>query len=262
MLIRPFLIILAGSALVALALAVHALGNSVKLLCPACFAMDAVAENVYVDPALEPRDRERLLAMVGRARDRVAQVLGPVEARPVIVACASWQCFAEFGGLVPLPGQPAMKANALADRYIRLSPIGHDDYVLAHELAHAELHHRLGTRIAFHALPTWFDEGLAMIISGDPQVRGIRAAPASAEPLDLATLVSPQAWHKAALAGQPVYQHAYVEVARWYAIVGRDGVAQLIARLRAGEDFAKTYAEIAGWPVPERAQRPRPAALL
>jgi hypothetical protein len=53
------------------------------------------------------------------------------------------------------------------NRAVMLSPRGIDAVIAAHELAHVELHERLGSH-AGH-VPQWFDEGLAVLVSDDPR---------------------------------------------------------------------------------------------
>lgn len=83
---------------------------------------------------------------------------------------------------------------------VRLSPRGFDPVILVHEASHVALHGRLGTiRLLSGAVPAWFDEGLAVIVSGDARylAPGSTAAErCTAEPTEMPA--SPWTWAREA----------------------------------------------------------------
>ena len=80
---------------------------------------------------------------------------------PVWLMCLSGEC----GVRTP----PLPLAMAYMNLFVFVYPDGATRTILAHELAHAELHQRVGSgrRFFSQAVPTWFDEGLAVYISQD-----------------------------------------------------------------------------------------------
>ncbi|MCC1482229.1 hypothetical protein [Roseibaca sp. Y0-43] len=58
---------------------------------------------------------------------------------------------------------------AYLNLFVFVYPDGATATILAHEMAHGELHARLGTarRLVSQPVPTWFDEGLAVLVSQD-----------------------------------------------------------------------------------------------
>jgi hypothetical protein len=119
-----------------------------------------------------------------------------------------------------------------------LSPRGIDPVIAAHELSHVEFHVRLGSRR--DQVPQWFDEGLAVLISGDeryllPPTVPDRCRDASLEPLPR-TL---EAWLRAAGADEQVYAKAACRVYRWAeAHGGERAVLDLVDRLDRSDRFA------------------------
>ncbi|MFG1943168.1 hypothetical protein [Nonomuraea sp. NPDC048826] len=70
-----------------------------------------------------------------------------------------------------------------------LSPRGADPVIASHELSHVELH----TRLAGAEVPQWFDEGLAVVVCGDPRYLApasvrVSPSPPSSRPGDPAVL--------------------------------------------------------------------------
>jgi hypothetical protein len=110
-----------------------------------------------------------------------------------------------------------------------LSPRGVDAVIASHEMAHIELHQRLDADV-----PQWFDEGLAVVVAGDPRYLGEHCRTAFEGPLP-ETL---PAWLDAASADQQVYARAACRVQRWLgATGGRDAVLRLIDQMNGGAAF-------------------------
>lgn len=207
------------------------------LACPMCFGMERLSGNVFVESILSAEDRTRFLAMIAKSEQMVAGFYGELRENPVVIACASEDCARRLGG-------KGAKAISYANFGMRLSPSGLDPTIIAHERAHIELHGRLGlVRFLAGAVPAWFDEGLAVVISDDPRY----LLPADAkdrcrsEPNeDLPSGMTE--WMRRASVDHSLYAQAACRVLRWgNAHGGRNGLVALITRVAQGEHFDSLY---------------------
>ncbi|MCU0911553.1 MAG: hypothetical protein MUE98_09490 [Rhodobacteraceae bacterium] len=133
-------------------------------LCPTCAGLTEVAPGIYLD---DPAATRRTLMMLEAAERRVARVFGKGDSRPVVLVCRTAECEARVGGLWQAPHTLGV---AYGWSFVRLSPRGFSEDVLAHELTHIEIHRRIGLiAIATGRLPAWWNEGMATIVaSGRP----------------------------------------------------------------------------------------------
>ena len=84
-------------------------------------------------------------------------------------------CDARLGGR----GAAAVTYSLGPISIVRIAPRGLSPTVLTHELAHTETHARLGfIGQLSRRMPTWFDEGLSVVISNDPRYLGPGSGPA------------------------------------------------------------------------------------
>ena len=114
---------------------------------------------------------------------------------------------------------------------------------LTHELSHVELATRVGVVRALLKVPQWFDEGLAVLVSADPdftEARWLAATDNGARAPSPDRLRTLGGW--LSVDRELSYGTARHEVARWYARVGRSGLDRLFAALHAGETFERAYA--------------------
>lgn len=200
--------------------------------CPRCFGMSEVAPGVYTtaDPTAE--QARTLTRLVTDARQRVATFYGHRQSSPTVVACFDDACYGRIGG-----GRE--RGVAVLNQAVMLSPRGMDVGILAHEMSHVELHHRLGGAQA--QVPQWFDEGLAVIAGDD---RRYIAPPGSADRClvraDGPLPASLDEWLKAASADVDEYAKAACEVSQWLAKFDtpHQATARLVDGLRSGESFA------------------------
>lgn len=220
------------SALAVLAVALPV--RSAKLFAPSLFGMQRAADKVYVDPDLPTRERVAIAAARVEARRTIVAFYGDAVADPVLVVCASWDCYRRFGGR-----RGNAQGQTVSDRLL-LSPRGRSAVTVAHEWAHAELNERVGYA---SGVPSWFDEGLAVLASGDPRYTEERFARDTAGGARAPRLDQMRTLHDF-LAAPCAYVTARHEVARWVARVGRRGVLELFAALRRGERFNDAYRRV------------------
>ncbi len=205
--------------------------------------MRSLGGGVYVDPAMPAEQVQGLKRVVEGARRRVALFYGATSASPNVVFCASQDCYCDLGGI----------GLGFSDgAHVLISPQGRRHAIVAHELAHVELASRIGgLERVLDLLPQWFDEGLAVLTSmarefddeawSEATGEGA-AAPALSEIAamnDWSRRTGPNGEHM-----QMTYGTARREVARWFAVVGVDGLADLLTALETREPFAEAYARI------------------
>ena len=109
-------------------------------------------------------DRAKLLAAIAAAEARIAHFYGSFEAQPTLLACMTEACDHKLGGR----GARATTYTAISGSFIRFAPRGLNETIISHEFSHAELHRRIGAwKLLMEVVPAWFDEGVAVIASGD-----------------------------------------------------------------------------------------------
>lgn len=135
--------------------------------CPGCYGLERVAPGVYAEPGLPASRRQQVVSAVEEANRRVDRFYGGRVSSPRIVACLTDGCYRRIGG-------GGERGVAVLNSAVMLSPRGVDPVIASHEMSHVELHTRLHSSGA--RVPQWFDEGLAVLVSGDPR----HLAPATA----------------------------------------------------------------------------------
>ncbi|WP_440087331.1 hypothetical protein [Streptosporangium sp. LJ11] len=196
--------------------------------CPGCYGMERIRPGLYVEPDLPAARQRQVAEAVDAAARRVEDFYGGRESSPGVLACVTSACYRRIGG-------GGERGIAVLSRTVMLSPRGIDPVIASHEMSHVELHARLGSR----RVPQWFDEGLAVLVSGDPRY----LAPETAR--DRCLVDSKEAlpetledWLRAAAADQRLYAKAACRVSRWAeANGGRQAVLELIGHVAGGGEF-------------------------
>jgi hypothetical protein len=203
------------------------------IVCPQCFGFERLRGSIFVDPAMSTDLRSDFLENVTEGEQRVSSFFGGLRERPTILACASTTCARRMH-------EKGARAVSYAQYGLRLSPVGLDVVTVAHERTHIEVHGRIGiVRFLTGALPAWFDEGLAVLVSDDPRYlrpagSGDRCLAAPNQNLPIGTAE----WMRRASADPTLYTQAACRVQRWAdAHGGRDGLLLLIDRVGAGASF-------------------------
>jgi hypothetical protein len=123
-----------------------------------------------------------------------------------------------------------------------IGPEGQNPEVVAHELMHAELADRVGSRRRITAIPVWFDEGIAMQVDFRPQfdlpeseARGgtsyVRQLEARGQFFDQ----DPQRLTRN-------FRAAKAEVAQWLSLAGQRSLYERLEQIRAGRPFQDVVA--------------------
>lgn len=209
-------------------------------LCPTCYGFSRIAPGIYDERTATSIESRALLTAIAEAEPLLANVYMKTKAPlPVIFACKSHTCYTRLRG-----GRD--KAAAFANWAIRVSPEGRNTTILTHELAHVELYERLGSSTLYSSsLPTWFDEGLAVMVSRDERYLTTDAAGKllcktginRPLPEDLNSWIG-----EAEIDHQTLYAQAGCRVLTWW---NRENspraVINLIDALRSGKTFATVF---------------------
>ena len=92
----------------------------------------------------------------------LASSITPLQARPLIVFCASEACYQSFGFY-------KSTAESIGRFCIVISPRGWKPFYIRHEMIHRVQVQQLGV-LKMYREPTWFIEGMAYSLSEDPRV--------------------------------------------------------------------------------------------
>jgi hypothetical protein len=198
------------------------------IACPQCYGLSSLGDGVYAE-----RDDEAYQRIVAGAQQRISAFYGGRVSDARVLICATQECYRSIGG-------GGEKGQAFGRWALRLSPDGANETIATHELAHLELHKRLGS--AYESVPDWFDEGLAVLISEDvrylnPAGGGDRCRVPYAE----AAPITDADWAAFGPAGSDhKYLLAACVVSRWVdEHGGPSGVLTMIGDLRAGKKFSE-----------------------
>ncbi|MDD5394726.1 MAG: hypothetical protein PHE17_17050 [Thiothrix sp.] len=214
----------------------------------------SIAPNVYVEPVMDGMSRRQLAQATADAEQAIGAAYGSVRTHPPIYACATDGCYTHMGGSM------GSTAEALDDRIV-LSPGGLNWHFIAHEWSHAELFSRL-TPATWQRMPQWFNEGLAVAISQEPEysenawqyvlannlpcpryeeLRGLRTLPQWSDAVSYYNQQNESHRARGEMEVAPVYAAAGHVVRPWLARVGSAGLSRLIQRMNAGAPFDAVF---------------------
>lgn len=220
---------------VALAWLLHSELHLRTYLCPACSGFRQVAPQIYVDQQATDEQIDAALQDLATAEGMVLDFYPERMSDPVWLLCLSGDC-----GMRSLPRPLAI---AYMNLFVFVYPDGATPTILAHELAHAELHERVGSNRRFfsQAVPTWFDEGLAVYISQDTRYLDIEAGVVtSCKAGDWAQPPSDQRTFRrlGATEAEAIYTASACQVIDWLEHHGgAEAVLSLLSEIRAGDSF-------------------------
>ncbi|SNZ19617.1 hypothetical protein SAMN06265368_2707 [Cohaesibacter gelatinilyticus] len=130
-------------------------------LVPTVYGFQQIAPSIYAENSLTGQQQTKLLHQIDQARMMVKTTFGDRTAAPLWLICQSQSCKQRLKG-------KTAKARVYGWHLVHVSPDGVSLTILAHELAHIELHKRLGPwRYWQEDFPAWLDEGIAILTSRD-----------------------------------------------------------------------------------------------
>jgi hypothetical protein len=200
--------------------------------------LERVDADTFVDRGMPADERIQLADVLSEARQRVTAFYGSSTSDPRVLVCSTESCYRNIGG-------HGERGKAFLHFALILSPRGFNPVIATHELSHIEFHGRLGFRRSLtNAIPAWFDEGLAVIVSNDQRY----LAPPEAPDRCLVKTDKPlpgtmSEWNSAAgKQDSHVYAEAACRVSEWMSKRdGSRGVANLVRMVSAGMPFARVY---------------------
>jgi hypothetical protein len=137
--------------------------------------------------------------------------------------------------------------------HIALSPKALTKELISHELSHSELYNRVGGFFNWRKIPSWFDEGIAVLVGHDfrHDERAWQKIESENIPYpSIDELISTYQWVTAVHKYQKnlnkddivvVYSFAGHKVGQWYKKVGEKGLNELILKIKEGEKFENVY---------------------
>jgi hypothetical protein len=206
--------------------------------CPACYGLDRMDTETFVERVMSGQDRAKVRIVISEARQRVGTFYGNFTGNPRILVCSTENCYRHIGG-------HRERGKSFFDFALMLSPRGLGEVIVAHELSHVELHHRLGFfRSLTNAVPAWFNEGVAVTVSDDRRYLAPVDAPnrcllRSDGPLPSTTAE----WNRAAgRQDSEIYAESACRVSEWIAEWGGPhAVTNLVSLVAMGNPFSDVY---------------------
>jgi hypothetical protein len=158
--------------------------NYYRAFAPQFFGLNKIAPNIYSDQRLQLNAIQRAI----KAADQNAAKFFPNQtANPTYIVCFKQDCEAIFGGLP--------SGLTLGYHRVIISPRGFDQRIFNHERIHIDLHSLMNVTDVFKIrYPTWFNEGLAELLSGS-NCQGV--PPSVSEIERIKTVVSLIQWNVA-----------------------------------------------------------------
>lgn len=213
--------------------------------------MTPVCDDVVAEPGATAEDLDRLRRDWQSARGELGRVFGgEVRSSPIVVFCRTAACKLAFGADARAAAAKDLgfasatvttrEGPSPRSAVVVTGPVARTSRILLHEMVHAEAK----AYLPYDALPTWFQEGLATHVAGEP----ICAEVVAPSDLDVSTLATKRAWQRAVAehGALPAYCAASAAVGRWLAPA--DSAAERAARIRellasvaAGSSFGAAF---------------------
>jgi len=214
--------------------------------------MQPICDDVYAEPGLTEAQLTELRGAHQIARGNLARAFGVVKGpASIVLFCHSAACKQAFGAP---PANAAAKDLGFARDGVQTAsgyvtqpmvvvtgPVAGTHRILTHELVHSEMK----AYVPYDSLPTWFNEGVATMVAGEP---GCGAHPPSSL-FDVTMLGTTQDW-EAHIRRPGVTIETYCQarhvVAAWAESYGEPSqisaaLRDLLSHVAAGGAFALRY---------------------
>jgi hypothetical protein len=210
----------------------YVFSNQIRCQWVAYSDLERIQDRIYVERSTSIAQRIELAGIVQAATLRLEELMGPMRSKPILIAGHAQPVMNRFGQ----PGnQTAVTHLPMGQAYIVLGPDGINVDVVAHEMLHGELCHRIGWVNREWRLPVWFDEGLAMQLdrreayseeNWQLKTESGKLAPKLDTIVSGGRFFNENYWMN--------YATSKHEVARWFNVVGKRGLNRLIDGLAQG----------------------------
>ena len=200
-----------------------------------------IASHVYINRNYAG-DQQELLEMIEQAKDRVRTFFGDMffQDKTFFIICDDEKLTRKLGedhGTVIFYFPSETHYICISDEYLELD-------ILAHEITHAELHTRLSAE-AQKAIPTWFDEGIAL--QNDyrekySEAQWTQQTDNGKNAVALEDMDTPAEFYAGEAEDRRFrYLNAKHELDVWMTSHGQQGLLELLDRLNGGADFTTAY---------------------
>lgn len=191
-----------------------------------------IDSDIYIDNFFSLEEQISLAKSVENARERVTSKFGELISSPIIIASSNEARASRF---FRNRVTPSVTYNLPWGQYIPLAPEGLNVDVIAHELVHAEIYHRLGY---FKDIPRWFHEGAGMQVD----YREDKAWTYIQNEIDLPPVSSLASNREFSTRDRALhYAASQVEVSSWLESPGNPGLYAFIDAIKRGEEFHALY---------------------
>ncbi len=207
-----------------------------------------IGATLYADPAYDPRKYAELSTSMRKAKQSVTNFFGEQRAPdPDVIFCKRQACASYFSGSSQRgkalrPGQTgsggAYKAQRPTIVIVKQGPYAQAQ--LAHEMNHIEVNARTAGKV----MPSWFVEGLATLMAGQPDCsHNERIAKDGTNHLRVmqTTNASWATYTDDPSRSRTSYCQASYEVSLWITRHGKPALISLLDQVRMGKHFDDLY---------------------
>jgi len=204
--------------------------------------LDKISEYIYVDKSMPAEQRQSLLAIYYKSQKRIEAFFGTRRAKPYLIVGNTDFVIKNYGNQ---NAQTGLTHLSFLASYIVLDSMGLNIDVISHELCHAELKKRVGWYAREFKIPTWFDEGLAMLVDKrfpEWEVDWEMMTDKGKTAPSLETLANAKQFFE----GKNTYIHyitAQKEVDKWYKKSEQEGLLEFINSVNEGASFEKAFSQ-------------------
>ena len=204
-------------------------------------AFTEIASHVYINRNYAG-NRQELLEMIEQAKDRVRIFFGDLhfQDETTFIICDDGKQTRKLGedhGTVIISFPAEAYYICISDEYLELD-------ILAHEITHVELRSRLSAK-AQKAIPTWFDEGLALqndYRENYSEEQWVAQTDNGKNTIALEDMDTPAEFYAGEVEDRRFrYLNAKHELYVWMTAHGQHGLLELLDKLNGGADFNIVY---------------------
>jgi hypothetical protein len=214
-------------------------------------SFDKIQPSIYVSNGTSEQEKDSLLNLLKHSDQRIVEFWEEKKSNPTIIYCHNEELYRKYGSETD---SPANIFGTPVESFIVIGPLGLNTDVISHEASHAELSQRLGWVTMELSVPTWFNEGLALMVDyrfSNPDVQfrhedykraWYRKTGFGSTKISLKDISSLKGFFKGE--SEDVYLSyltSGLEVSRWLKKVGRKGLLDFIERMNEGDGFGNAY---------------------
>lgn len=118
-----------------------------------------ISDDLYVSALIEEYEYDRIKDSILDARKRIEETFGKLTSSPKMIITQNGAEADSLGSNTTAHSHLSAFGQCLV-----FGPEGRNVDVFAHELVHAEVHHRIGWLTQLLSIPVWFNEGIALIV--------------------------------------------------------------------------------------------------